>query len=509
MNKTLWWKIILAIFVPITLAVWFLYPPSKTLKPGIDLAGGTSMIYEIDTTGMTAVDQRELSLKMIDVLRRRIDPANIQNLVWRPQGNTRFEIQMPLSNKETREKRATYQDSLEQLMSKNIPPALILRSLKKPAAERAADLQRLAQNDPNRMAILENVAKISDEYKDQEAKAAQLETAMAQLDGRIGQTGLSVEAIKAHREDWAQLEPNKLTEAIKTFTGDKGDPNGVVASYVQTYRQWASVVNPLIDTTSGKKVLYNQAVRQLDRFTLTKDQLEAALEMPRDSRDRTAMLARMEAEFPDRADLIKRTVAAFDTYRPERGRLDDATDLQRMLKGAGVLEFRILPTQGGNQLTTEQANAYVEALAAKGPKYASDTKYVWCEIENLAEWKGSRDIMGQFAKKTYVLASNLPNECMVHAGQRQWKLERAYPTSDEMGRRAIGFSLDEKGAVLFSNVTGRNIDRPLCILLDGMAISAPNINGRIYRSGIIMGAFTETQVADMVNKLSAGSCPPA
>ncbi len=507
MNKTLWWKIILAIVLPIALATWLVYPPGKTLKQGIDLAGGTSMIYEIDTTGMSATEQRDLSLRMIQVLRRRIDPDNFQNLLWRPQGNTRFEIQMPLTSKETRDKRTEYQESLEQLMSKNIPPALILRSLKKPAADRLADFQRLAQGDPNRLAILENVAKVSDEYRDQEAKAAQLETAMVQLDGRIGEAGLSVEAVKAQREEWSQLEPNKLTEAIKTFTGDKGDPNGVVAGYVQTYRQWAAVVNPLIDPTSGKKVQYNQAVRQLDRFTLTKEQLEAVLEMPKDSRERTTQVARIEAEFPDRADLIKKTVATFDTYRPDRGRLDDPTDLQRMLKGAGVLEFRILPTQGGTQLSDQEIGVYIEALATKGPKYASDIKYVWCEIENTAEWKTNSAILGQFAKKTYVLASNLPNECMVHAGQRQWKLERAHPTQDEMGRRAIGFSLDEKGAVLFSNVTGRNTERPLCILLDEMAISAPNIQSRIYRSGIIMGTFTETEVADMVNKLSAGSLP--
>ena len=41
---------------------------------------------------------------MIQILRRRIDPANIQNLVWRPLGNTRFEIQMPLASKETQQK---------------------------------------------------------------------------------------------------------------------------------------------------------------------------------------------------------------------------------------------------------------------------------------------------------------------------------------------------------------------------------------------------------------------
>ncbi|GAI48927.1 unnamed protein product, partial [marine sediment metagenome] len=37
MNKNLTWKIVL-IIVLVVLAAWTLYPPSKTLKPGIDLA---------------------------------------------------------------------------------------------------------------------------------------------------------------------------------------------------------------------------------------------------------------------------------------------------------------------------------------------------------------------------------------------------------------------------------------------------------------------------------------
>jgi SecD/SecF fusion protein len=76
-----------------------------------------------------------------------------------------------------------------------------------------------------------------------------------------------------------------------------------------------------------------------------------------------------------------------------------------------------------------------------------------------------------------------------------------------MGRRAIGFSLNERGSRLFAAVTAKNLNRPLCILLDGLAISAPNIKAVIRGGGIIEGAFTETQVLDMVDKLNAGSLP--
>ena len=77
MDKNLSWKIALVVALVI-LAAWTLYPPSKTLKPGIDLGGGTSLIYEVDAKGLGAEEKRGLSERVITVLRRRIDPANIQ-----------------------------------------------------------------------------------------------------------------------------------------------------------------------------------------------------------------------------------------------------------------------------------------------------------------------------------------------------------------------------------------------------------------------------------------------
>jgi len=189
-------------------------------------------------------------------------------------------------------------------------------------------------------------------------------------------------------------------------------------------------------------------------------------------------------------------------------------DIQRMLKGAGILEFRILPTQGHPDVDMDQMAGYVERLKEKGPKYASDNNYIWSEIEgNINEWKaadkdGRPSIIGKFGEKYYVLASNNPNETMLHIpSKKRWKLEKANPSTDNMGRRAIGFLLDEKGGELFGSLTGNNIDRPLCILLDTIAISAPSINERIRRQGIIAGSFTQTQVEDIVNKLNAGSLP--
>lgn len=515
MKKGIWLKIIFAIVLPVILAAWILYPPDQTLKKGIDLAGGTSLIYEIDTTGLDPAEQSGLALRMIEILRRRVDPANIQNLVWRPHGNTRFEIQMPLATPQARAMRAAYLEAVNQLMSKNVMPTTILRSLKKPAQQRDADLQGFAQNDPNRLRILNDLATIYDQRRAAEQQADQLEESLRHLEEGLERLGLPVEGIRAKRAELAKQDPNQLHQALDnilpTPEPNAPDPNAraTVVEYINTFRAYTETLSRLTDPTSGLTIRYQQAIRQLDSFSLTREQLELVLEMDPRSRQRTEAIERLKREFPDRAGLIDQVVSAFDQYRPARGRLDDPADLQRMLKGAGVLEFRILPTRSSGQLADEEINTYLSSLATKGPKYASDQRYIWCEVEDPEEWVIRRDvILGQFGKKLYILASNQPNECMTHTGQqRQWKLESSYPTTDSIGRRAIGFRLDERGGMLFANLTGQNLNRPLCILLDGMAISAPMIKARIYRQGIIEGNFTQTQVADMVNKLNAGSLP--
>jgi len=47
----------------------------------------------------------------------------------------------------------------------------------------------------------------------------------------------------------------------------------------------------------------------------------------------------------------------------------------------------------------------------------------------------------------------------------------------------------------------------LCILLDGLAISAPNIQTKITTDGQITGSFSQEEVEDMISKLKAGSLP--
>ena len=507
MNKNLTLKIVV-IIVLVALAGWTLFPPSKTLKPGIDLAGGTSLIYEIDTHGLEESDKKDLAQRMITVLRRRIDPANIQNLIWRPQGSTRFEIQMPLASAEARQKRENYEKAEDELLAKNVRAARILRALDKPVEERTEFTRELALDDPNRLAILETLASTYDERKTLKSQRDELFATLKSAEEQMSSDGLDLDQLTQKRNEWIKLSDQNLQEALREFT-DANDTLERLTAYIPTYVEWSKVVEQFLE----KDIQYKEARAAIDKLNLSEDQLNYCLELPGKSKERNEQIQKLKTEFPDRLQELENVVAAFDAYREFRGRLDDPKDLQRMLKGAGILGYRILPTQGHPEVNMDQMAGYVERLREKGPGYASDTAYVWHEIENIDDWiaadrEGRPTIVGTFGGKSYILASNKTNETMLHGiTAKEWKLEKAFPTTDRMGRRAIGFLLDDKGGLLFANVTGKNIDRPLCILLDGIAISAPNIEDRIYKQGVITGSFSQTEVEDMVNKLNAGSLP--
>lgn len=527
MGKNLYWKVLL-IIVLAGLAALNVYPPKERLKLGLDLAGGTSLIYEIDTQGLDRTERKGLAQRMIPILLRRIDPTNVANIVMRPQGDTRIEIQLPVSSAETRRKREAHEKALGELEKTNVNLFTVRRALLAGDAERQEAFPRFAGDSAERREILDNLATVYDQRKVKQAERDSFASQMAQVREKIKSAGLRDEFVEAMAPQWSKLEARARSEGIAKYVeenkpADVGlvesvvslfeDNKKFVEEYVEAYSQWAEVVNDLAEPETGLNAQYDQAVARLSELNLSMAQMTDVLDLPAGSAQRQTKLNDFIIKFPKREAKINAVISAFEEYRRDRGRLDDPEDLKRMLKGAGVLEFRILPASNDGKVTTSELEGFMEALQTKGPKQALGGKYVWCQIENIDEFPRSfRDIgqpaIGTFGDKYYVLASNRENECMLRgSGMKEWKLKRAYPTTDQTGRRAIGFTHDEIAAGMFYNVTSNNIGRPLCILLDGVAISAPIINSAIRSTGVITGNFTETEVQDMVNKLNAGSFP--
>jgi len=521
MDKKLLWKTIL-IIIFVIVAVWTLYPPNKTLKPGIDLAGGVSLTYEINDEALSEVQKQNLSQRMINVLRRRIDPTNVQNLVWRPQGSKRFEVQMPLASKEARTKRQIYENALTDILNQNINTTGIMRTLRDPNEQRELQFRQFANNDPNRLEILQDLAQKFDLRENLRQKRDAFSEQLRNKQEKLTTAKLNVSQIKQNINDWMKLTESNRSEKIKDFIGN--DPNlPLLEDYVKTYADWADAVEKLTNPDTGLNTLYQKAQRQIDKLNLSEEQIKSALEKKPGTPKRQEAIQNLKKQFLGKAEKIDKIIAADDAYKQYGGRLDDPKDLQRMLKGAGVLEFRILPTLNYPDIDSDEIQRYIDTLKTKGPKYASDENYLWCQIEDVKQWivqdsQGNQRttvqdeqhrpaVVAPFGDKFYVLASSNKDEAILHKNKGDWTLENSQPTTDRMGRNAIAFQLDAKGGKLFLNVTGKNIGRPLCILLDDIAISAPVIQSQISTNGTITGQFARTEVLDMVNKLNAGSLP--
>src|SRR5436309_120144 len=106
--RPFFWKIVLCL-TPCVLAAWvaivavlkYQNGESGGFKLGVDLVGGTILVYEIDTrkqiqgsqAGQSGKDSTSL---LAESLKRRIDPNDLYNIVIRPAGGEgRVEIILP------------------------------------------------------------------------------------------------------------------------------------------------------------------------------------------------------------------------------------------------------------------------------------------------------------------------------------------------------------------------------------------------------------------------------
>jgi preprotein translocase subunit SecD len=140
--------------------------------------------------------------------------------------------------------------------------------------------------------------------------------------------------------------------------------------------------------------------------------------------------------------------------------IKNADELERLLKQAAVLEFKIMPPQ-------------VEQRATSDPKYAKDPN---------GAYKDSGPV--------------------VYSGA---ELKSASPGFGPGGQPEVDFQT--KNPQKFAKLTRDNMGKLLAIFLDKQFVSAATIEGVISDSGMIHGSFTEDQVTTLANELNAGALP--
>ncbi|MFN0138150.1 MAG: protein translocase subunit SecD, partial [Phycisphaerae bacterium] len=459
---------LLIIGIVTLLAVWLIYPPKDRLKPGLDIAGGTAMIFEIDE------DEGDfdpyLAENMKAQLQKRVDPKGVYDLVWRVVGRNRLEVQMPLSPAANKELREAFEKAQEDLFKSNVKRTDLESALARDAAGREEEFTRLSGGSQERIAAMRKAA-------EQHDKKLAAQKALAEF-APPASTPTTAEATQPTR---GALEI-ALRDATEAF-------------------------EDAVDAVMSKNL-------DPRRFT-------DLLELDENSQIRKASLDDLKKTFPNLASAFDATIEKYKGWKAQRAFLDSPQDLIRLMRGAGVLEFRIMTQpEPGNPTKFDRYREQLEKYGASPQRGDTDQ---WFKIDNPVAFLNlaSPKELGEYNYKNapyhvvekrgsewYALAKRGPEHgLLADKSQTPWRLKNAGEDRDQRGRRCVRFVLDPIGGSRFGELTRSNISQQLGIFVDGVAYSAANIESEIRQSGIITGDFSAEKVQYLVNTMQAGALP--
>lgn len=128
------------------------------------------------------------------------------------------------------------------------------------------------------------------------------------------------------------------------------------------------------------------------------------------------------------------------------------------------------------------------------------------ELPGISNTKDAVNLIGKTAQLQF---SELDGENLKPTNLTGADLESASVVFDaQTGKPSISLKFTKEGGEKFSEITARNIGKPLPIILDEDVISAPNVQGRIDGGDAqITGNFTIDEAKNLVVQLNAGALP--
>ncbi|MFN0012463.1 MAG: protein translocase subunit SecD [Phycisphaerales bacterium] len=493
------------VLVVAVLAVLAIVPPEDKLRRGKDLAGGTSLIYQVN---IKPGDPADTLSNMIELLKRRVDPKGMMEIQMVAQGTNRIEITMPLGGDRVKAFRAEFETEIAQLASGALSVDQFDRVMAMPPEQRATEIAALGGGDAAQVALLNTAAAA---YDAAVRARAQFQASRSGFEKPIEEFG------KALEEARSRGEPEEVIKAITASVEAAQDalaagalePARAEKAFEQA-REAAKAT--AISTAEVRRVLDLPAVARKYKDTQTGETKQ--IPSPRQR-----ALARLREAHPGAVEKLDRVVAKYDTFQANRSTLDDPQDLIRLLRGAGVLDFRI-GVKPGEALDEARLR---QELREKGPRNVRSTEHRWFKLNKEDTWFDSLEeqqammaappsyfggrynaVVEEFDGQYFMLLYDVKGKRLTQA-EGAWRCESARQSQDELGRPCISFSMDVLGADKMSQLTGSNVRNMMAVLLDDEVYTAPNINSKIGKQGQIAGNFSQAEIGYVVRVLNAGS----
>ncbi len=250
---------------------WFFNPTGEisfqdNLKPGIDMVGGTSLIYEIKQPE-GALPDPQLAENVATALKKRVDPQGVRNLIWRPQGSNRLEIQMPTSrqNEQAAAAQTAYVDARKALESTNVRVPSVLNDLEtKTGAELDAKLKQYALDSQTRLDVLPKLAEAVKKLEQARtsknaAAAAEARLEMEPLQRQLEDTNLDVSRLEGALDAKSDSRKQQLDD-LKTKFANFPARLAAINNFKTAYDAWKPLRGKVDDVDRLKRDLAGSGV---------------------------------------------------------------------------------------------------------------------------------------------------------------------------------------------------------------------------------------------------------
>jgi SecD/SecF fusion protein len=465
---------------------------------GVDLVGGTILVYEVDETKMPENFKAE---DLAAALKRRIDPADLYNITIRPVPGTppRVEIILPTGG--------LHQARVEQENWEKL--------LEEAGIKYAGDSQAfsdIARGSSAKGTLLDEIDKVLRPKIEAWVKKA------------------TAEDKKGKKPDWKK---QVLPEAAREFP-----PAGSEDPYARIPdNDTKTLINRIAENehTRASNWIESKTTQAggKGRRMLTGDEVENIKNLiARQGRLEFRILANTE----DDADAIRAAAETLEKADPAvLDRLQQrAEPPPPPVRADGSLFFPSkLPNEPEHTYSwVEVGKSYLYTLGLnsqaleKNPRQRDMVNKAIEEhkafpmgtnlffARKITDWtrRNSKDRELGKTREFFVLVRN-PLRGQEITGDY---LVRASAGHDQRGRLAIDFVFNAEGGELFHDVTTRNrpsgggetgFKRQLAIIFDSQVTSAPSLISPIRTRGQITGEFTQQEVDDSVRILRAGALP--
>ncbi|MDR2818099.1 MAG: protein translocase subunit SecD [Endomicrobium sp.] len=237
-----------------------------------------------------------------------------------------------------------------------------------------------------------------------------------------------------------------------------------------------------LDLKGGTHLLLEVDSSQLDANMKIKDAVDRAIEIMRNRIDQFGVAEPLITRQGDKWIVI------------QLPGIKDPQSAKDLIGKTALLEFRIVNN-------SQEANKVLDLIRDKGitpdqyrenPSAYPDTQAAMPQDASVFE--GKEDSRYYVLDKAVLTGASLTNAKVEFEGQ--------------FGQPVVGIEFNREGARIFEDVTGRNIQRNLAIVLDGIVQSAPVINQRIPEGkAVIQGSFSAESAKLLATVLRAGALP--